>query len=195
MTVVLLVAAAAGGVISAEDRPGDWGPVCLTEDCAATAMPWTGPAVNSYVARVAAKLSRPGGLNRPLRVRVIYWPEVYCRAHRSGWVLVSTGSLTLLQSEAELASLLTRAISLQNTAKPQRRARRAQQATQGRTPSREVANVSVTGPSEFATARAEVLRYEQLRAQILGEITAGGALPPLRLSRRPELPTSLAQVR
>lgn len=78
-------------------------------------MPWGDGALNEYVNRLGQNLARSSGSQQSFNFYVIYDPQVNAQAFPGGYVVVNTGVISLAESEAELASVLSHEIAHENS--------------------------------------------------------------------------------
>jgi predicted Zn-dependent protease len=81
----------------------------------ANGMPWGDKSLNEYVNRLGQKLARSSGSQQVFSFYVLYNPEVNARSFPGGYIVINSGAISLAESEAELASVLSHEIAHENT--------------------------------------------------------------------------------
>jgi predicted Zn-dependent protease len=78
-------------------------------------MPWGDKSLNEYVNRLGQKLARSSGSQQTFSFYVLYNPEVNARSFPGGYIVINSGAISLAESEAELASVLSHEIAHENS--------------------------------------------------------------------------------
>jgi predicted Zn-dependent protease len=78
-------------------------------------MPWADNSLNEYVNRLGKKLARNSGSQQVFSFYVFYNPEVDARPFPGGYIVINSGAISLAESEAELASVLSHEIAHENS--------------------------------------------------------------------------------
>jgi len=79
-----------------------------------TGMRWEDASLNEYVNRLGQNLARSSGSQQVFSFYVLYNPEVNAQAFPGGYIVLNTGVISLAESEAELASVLSHEIAHEN---------------------------------------------------------------------------------
>ena len=80
-----------------------------------TGMPWGEKSLNEYINRLGQNLARSSGSQQVFAFYVVYNPQVNAQAFPGGHIVVNTGVISLAESEAELASVLSHEIAHENS--------------------------------------------------------------------------------
>jgi predicted Zn-dependent protease len=80
-----------------------------------TGMPWGDKSLNEYINRLGQNLARSSGSQQIFSFYVLYNPEVNARSFPGGYIVINTGVISLAESEAELASVLSHEIAHENS--------------------------------------------------------------------------------
>jgi beta-barrel assembly-enhancing protease len=81
----------------------------------AVSMPWNDKSLNEYVNRLGQNLARTSGSQQLFTFYVVYNPAVNAQAFPGGYVVINSGAISLAESEAELASVLSHEIAHENS--------------------------------------------------------------------------------
>ncbi len=81
----------------------------------AVSTPWGDKALNEYVNRLGQNLARSSGSQQVFSFYVVYNPQVNAQAFPGGYIVINTGAISLAESEAELASVLSHEIAHENS--------------------------------------------------------------------------------
>jgi len=87
----------------------------LVQQVLSTNMPWGDNALNEYINRLGQNLARNSGSQEVFSFYVVYNPAVNAQSFPGGYIVVNTGAISLAESEAELASVLSHEIAHQNS--------------------------------------------------------------------------------
>ena len=102
-------------------RAGD----AMVRQTLAVNMPWGDKALNEYVNRLGQNLARSSGSQQTFSFYVVYNPVVNAQAFPGGYVVLNSGVISLAESEAELASVLSHEIAHENSCNWRAAARKA----------------------------------------------------------------------
>jgi predicted Zn-dependent protease len=83
----------------------------MVQQTLAAGMPWGDARLNEYVNRLGQNLARSSGSQQSFTFYVLYNPEVNAQAFPGGFVVVNSGVISMAESEAELASVLSHEIA------------------------------------------------------------------------------------
>jgi predicted Zn-dependent protease len=78
-------------------------------------MPWNERGLNEYVNRLGQNLARSSGSQQVFAFYVLYNPAVNAQAFPGGYIVINSGAISLAESEAELASVLSHEIAHENS--------------------------------------------------------------------------------
>lgn len=81
----------------------------------AAGMPWGEKSLNEYVNRLGQNLARSSGSQQVFAFYVLYDPRVNARSFPGGYIVINSGAISLAESEAELASVLSHEIAHENS--------------------------------------------------------------------------------
>jgi predicted Zn-dependent protease len=81
----------------------------------AAGMPWGDSALNEYVNRLGQNLAHTSGSHQVFAFYVLYNPKVNAQAFPGGYIVINSGAISLAESEAELASVLSHEIAHENS--------------------------------------------------------------------------------
>jgi predicted Zn-dependent protease len=87
----------------------------MVRQALATGMPWGDRALNEYVNRLGQNLARSSGSQQNFSFYVLYNPTINAQAFPGGYIVVNSGVISLAESEAELASVLSHEIAHENS--------------------------------------------------------------------------------
>ena len=87
----------------------------MVQQALARGMPWGDPSLNEYVNRLGQNLARSSGSQQVFSFYVLYNPEVNAQAFPGGYIVINSGAISLAESEAELASVLSHEIAHENS--------------------------------------------------------------------------------
>ena len=87
----------------------------LLQRAFAAGMPWGDKSLNEYVNRLGQNLARSSGSQQIFSFYVLYDPEVNARSFPGGYIVINSGAISLAESEAELASVLSHEIAHENS--------------------------------------------------------------------------------
>jgi predicted Zn-dependent protease len=87
----------------------------MLQQTLAAGMPWGDKSLNEYVNRLGQKLARSSGSQQVFSFYVLYNPEVNARSFPGGYIVINSGAISLAESEAELASVLSHEIAHENS--------------------------------------------------------------------------------
>jgi len=87
----------------------------MVQQVLARGMPWADKSLNEYVNRLGQNLARSSGSQQAFAFYVVYNPAVNAQSFPGGFVVINTGVISLAESEAELASVLSHEIAHQNS--------------------------------------------------------------------------------
>ena len=79
-----------------------------------TNMPWGDNSLNEYINRLGQNLARSSGSHQVFTIHVVYNPAVNAQAFPGGYIVINSGAISLAESEAELASVLSHEIAHEN---------------------------------------------------------------------------------
>lgn len=80
----------------------------------AAGMPWGDPSLGEYVNRLGQELARRSGSPQAFAFYVLYDPRVNAQAFPGGQIVINSGTLSVAENEAELASVLSHEIAHEN---------------------------------------------------------------------------------
>jgi predicted Zn-dependent protease len=86
----------------------------MLQQTLAAGMPWGDKSLNEYVNRLGQNLARSSGSQQVFSFYVLYNHEVNAQSFPGGYIVVNTGVISLAESEAELASVLSHEIAHEN---------------------------------------------------------------------------------
>jgi predicted Zn-dependent protease len=81
----------------------------------AAGMPWSEKSLNEYINRLGQNLARSSGSQQVFAFYVVYNPQVNAQAFPGGYIVINSGAISLAESEAELASVLSHEIAHENS--------------------------------------------------------------------------------
>ncbi|MGO8791415.1 MAG: M48 family metalloprotease [Terriglobia bacterium] len=81
----------------------------------AAGMSWNERGLNEYVNRLGQNLARTSGSQQVFAFYVLYNPAVNAEAFPGGYIVINSGAISLAESEAELASVLSHEIAHENS--------------------------------------------------------------------------------
>ena len=87
----------------------------MVQQVFATGMPWAEKSLNEYVNRLGQNMARASGSQQVFAFYVVYNPQVNAQAFPGGYVVINSGVISLAESEAELASVLSHEIAHENS--------------------------------------------------------------------------------
>ena len=87
----------------------------MVQQVFATGMPWSEKSLNEYVNRLGQNLARSSGSQQIFAFYVVYNPQVNAQAFPGGYIVINSGVISLAESEAELASVLSHEIAHENS--------------------------------------------------------------------------------
>ncbi len=87
----------------------------MVQQVFAAGMPWNDKALNEYVNRLGQNLARSSGSQQVFAFYVLYNPQVNAQAFPGGYVVINSGAISLAETEAELASVLSHEIAQENS--------------------------------------------------------------------------------
>jgi predicted Zn-dependent protease len=87
----------------------------MVQQVFATGMPWGDKSLNEYVNRLGQNLARSSGSQQVFTFYVLYNPVVNAQAFPGGYIVINSGAISLAESEAELASVLSHEIAHENS--------------------------------------------------------------------------------
>jgi predicted Zn-dependent protease len=87
----------------------------MVQQALARGMPWGDPSLNEYVNRLGQNLARSSGSQQVFSFYVLYNPKVNAQAFPGGYIVINSGAISLAESEAELASVLSHEIAHENS--------------------------------------------------------------------------------
>src|SRR5208282_3164034 len=87
----------------------------MVHQALAVSMPWGDKSLNEYVNRLGQNLARTSGSQQIFTFYVVYDPKVNAQAFPGGYIVINTGAISLAESEAELASVLSHEIAHVNS--------------------------------------------------------------------------------
>ena len=87
----------------------------MVQQTLAASMPWGDRALNEYINRLGQNLARNSGSEQVFTFYVVYNPAVNAQAFPGGNVVINSGAISLAESEAELASVLSHEIAHENS--------------------------------------------------------------------------------
>ena len=87
----------------------------MLQQALAAGMPWGDKSLNEYVNRLGQKLARCSGSQQFFSFYVLYNPQVNARSFPGGYIVINSGAISLAESEAELASVLSHEIAHENS--------------------------------------------------------------------------------
>ena len=83
----------------------------MVRQAIARGMPWGDKALNEYVNRLGQNLARTSGSQQAFVFYVLYDPRINAQAFPGGYIVVNTGVISVAESEAELAAVLSHEIA------------------------------------------------------------------------------------
>jgi predicted Zn-dependent protease len=86
----------------------------MLQQTLAAGMPWGDKSLNEYVNRLGQNLARSSGSQQVFSFYVLYNPKVNAQSFPGGYIVVNSGVISLAESEAELASVLSHEIAHEN---------------------------------------------------------------------------------
>jgi predicted Zn-dependent protease len=86
----------------------------MLQQTLAAGMPWGDKALNEYVNRLGQNLARSSGSQQVFSFYVLYNREVNAQSFPGGFIVINSGVISLAESEAELASVLSHEIAHEN---------------------------------------------------------------------------------
>ena len=87
----------------------------MVQQALAAGMPWGDKSLNEYVNRLGQNLARSSGSQQIFAFYVLYNPEVNAQSFPGGYIVINSGAISLAESEAELASVLSHEIAHENS--------------------------------------------------------------------------------
>ena len=87
----------------------------LAQQTLAAGMPWNEKSLNEYVNRLGQNLARSSGSQQVFAFYVLYNPAVNAQSFPGGYIVINSGAISLAESEAELASVLSHEIAHVNS--------------------------------------------------------------------------------
>jgi predicted Zn-dependent protease len=87
----------------------------MVRQALARGMPWGDKALNEYVNRLGQNLARSSGSQQVFAFYVLYNPRVNAQAFPGGYIVINSGAISLAETEAELASVLSHEIAHENS--------------------------------------------------------------------------------
>ena len=87
----------------------------MLQQALAAGMPWSDKSLNEYVNRLGQNLARSSGSQQVFSFYVLYNPNVNAQAFPGGYIVINSGAISLAESEAELASVLSHEIAHENS--------------------------------------------------------------------------------
>ncbi|MGA2986278.1 MAG: M48 family metalloprotease [Terriglobia bacterium] len=87
----------------------------MVQQVIAAGMPWNDRALNEYVNRLGQNLARSSASQQVFSFYVLYNPAVNAQAFPGGYIVINSGAISLAESEAELASVLSHEIAHENS--------------------------------------------------------------------------------
>ena len=87
----------------------------MVQQALAAGMPWGDKSLNEYVNRLGQNLARSSGSQQVFAFYVLYNPEVNAQSFPGGYIVINSGAISLAESEAELASVLSHEIAHENS--------------------------------------------------------------------------------
>jgi len=87
----------------------------MLQQALAAGTPWGDKSLNEYVNRLGQKLARSSGSQQVFSFYVLYNPRVNAQAFPGGYIVINSGAISVAESEAELASVLSHEIAHENS--------------------------------------------------------------------------------
>ena len=87
----------------------------MIQQVMARGTPWGDKSLNEYINRLGQNLARSSGSQQAFSFYVLYNPAVNAEALPGGYIVVNTGVISLAESEAELAAVLSHEIAHENS--------------------------------------------------------------------------------
>lgn len=87
----------------------------MVQQAFAHGTPWGEKSLNEYVNRLGQNLARSSGSQQAFSFYVLYNPAVNAQAFPGGYIVVNSAVISLAESEAELASVLSHEIAHENS--------------------------------------------------------------------------------
>jgi predicted Zn-dependent protease len=87
----------------------------MVQQALARGMRWSDNSLNEYVNRLGQNLARSSGSQQIFAFYVLYNPAVNAQSFPGGYVVINSGVISLSESEAELASVLSHEIAHENS--------------------------------------------------------------------------------
>jgi predicted Zn-dependent protease len=87
----------------------------LAQQALGAGMPWSDKSLNEYVNRLGQNLARSSGSQQVFAFYVLYNPTVNAQSFPGGYIVINSGAISLAESEAELASVLSHEIAHVNS--------------------------------------------------------------------------------
>lgn len=87
----------------------------MVQQALAQGMPWGDKSLNEYVNRLGQNLARSSGSQQIFSFYVVYDPRINAQSFPGGYVVINSGTISLAESEAELASVISHEIAHENS--------------------------------------------------------------------------------
>lgn len=87
----------------------------MVQQALAAGMPWGDKSLDEYINRLGQNLARSSGSQQTFAFYVLYNPEVNAQSFPGGYIVINSGAISLAESEAELASVLSHEIAHENS--------------------------------------------------------------------------------
>jgi len=83
----------------------------MVQQVLSAGMHWSGSNLNEYVNRLGHNLARAIGSRQAFTIFLVYDPDVNAQAFPGGYIVINSGVISLAESEAELASVMSHEIA------------------------------------------------------------------------------------
>jgi len=87
----------------------------MVHQALARGMTWGDNSLNEYINRLGQNLARSSGSEQVFSFYVLYNPAVNAQSFPGGYIVINSGAISLAESEAELASVLSHEIAHENS--------------------------------------------------------------------------------
>jgi len=87
----------------------------MVQQALARGMPWGDKSLNEYVNRLGQNLAESSGSQQVFAFYVVYNPAANAQSYPGGYIVIDSGVISLAESEAELASVLSHEIAHENS--------------------------------------------------------------------------------
>jgi len=87
----------------------------MVQEALAAGTPWADKSLSEYVNRLGQRLARTSGSQQVFSFYVLYNPRVNAQSFPGGYIVINSGAISVAESEAELASVLSHEIAHGNS--------------------------------------------------------------------------------